>query len=187
MTDNEEWEVLEADNDYEINVNYPHIIRKISTGRILKEHFDKDGYQIVNLNQKPCKKHRLVALQWIPNPDKLPQINHKNHNKTDNRIENLEWVSNQQNANDRSHYRNREIQYVDELPDNAIVVDNYNNCVFNNYYFADDRFFKQIHNGKYRIIPWCLHQGYDRADLVDDNNVQRTISRNKFKNLYNLD
>ena len=142
----QDWEVLTVDNDYEINVNYPHVIKRSDTGRIVSEYFDKDGYVIVNLNlyKKATKKHQIIALQWIPNPNNLPQINHINHNRADNRIENLEWVSNQQNANDKHIANNgREVEYVDKLPDNAIVVNHYNNCTFNNYYFADDRFFKQ--------------------------------------------
>jgi len=41
--------------------------------------------------------HRAIALAYIPNPDNLPQVNHKDSNKLNNSIDNLEWVSNSEN------------------------------------------------------------------------------------------
>lgn len=41
--------------------------------------------------------HRIVAKEWIPNPENKPQVNHKNFDPGDNRIENLEWATNREN------------------------------------------------------------------------------------------
>lgn len=62
---------------------------------------DKDGYLRVTLWNKGAAKsihvHRLVALIYLPNKDRKPQINHKNLNKEDNRLNNLEWVTSKEN------------------------------------------------------------------------------------------
>lgn len=67
--------------------------------RILNGEKTKSGYIQVSLNKKRYKIHRLVALAFIPNPDGLPQINHKNEIRTDNRVENLEWCTGKYNVN----------------------------------------------------------------------------------------
>lgn len=58
---------------------------------------DKFGYSIVVLTKfkqrKTCLVHRLVALAFIPNPEGLPVINHKDENKRNNRVDNLEWCT----------------------------------------------------------------------------------------------
>jgi len=82
--------------------------RKDSLGRdvrskILKSSYDRDGYQVISLrkdNKKSTLKiHRLVADAFIPNPHAYPQVNHKDENKENNYVSNLEWCNNLYNSN----------------------------------------------------------------------------------------
>ena len=77
-------------------------------GRILKPGMKENGYLHVSLrngdkSEKHAHVHRLVANAFIPNPNNLPEVNHKNLNKEDNRVENLEWCTSRYN---KAHFRN---------------------------------------------------------------------------------
>jgi len=83
-------------------------VQNKKTKRYLKQCNDNFGYKIVNLykdgKRKTFRIHRLVAEQYIPNPDNKPQVDHMNRDRTDNRIQNLRWVTiseNQQNTGTR--------------------------------------------------------------------------------------
>ena len=69
----------------------------------LKPRANRGGYLYVNLFKDGEKKtyyvHRLVAEAYIPNTENLPQINHKDENKTNNCLQNLEWCDAKYNAN----------------------------------------------------------------------------------------
>ncbi len=71
--------------------------------KFLKPYITENGYQQVALyrDKKPYffKVHRLVATTFLPNIVSLPQINHKNGIKTDNRVGNLEWCNASTNLN----------------------------------------------------------------------------------------
>lgn len=73
------------------------------TGRVLKPAKGTGGYLFVSLSkngkEKPFLIHRLVAEAFIPNPLNLPQVNHRDEDKTNNTVDNLEWCTAEYNTN----------------------------------------------------------------------------------------
>ena len=76
-------------------------VYSIKSKKFLSAGLSKRGYLTVNLYQdgegKTFPVHRLVAMAYLDNPDNLPVVNHKNGDKTDNRVSNLEWCTQKDN------------------------------------------------------------------------------------------
>ena len=87
-------------------------------GRVLSPKLDKYGYHVVllynsdsNGDRTYITVHRLVALTFLSNPDNKPQVDHKDHDKLNNNLSNLRWVSakvNSENAKEKGVLDNRD-------------------------------------------------------------------------------
>ena len=100
-------EIWKDKKDYEGHYQVSNFGRvksiKFGKERILKPVTNSSGYLLVELYKNNIKKkysvHRLVAEAFIPNPYNLPQVNHKDENKLNNNVDNLEWCTNEYNIN----------------------------------------------------------------------------------------
>lgn len=104
----ENWRAVEGtDGMIEIS-DLGRIRSNLRDGRILKPTEDKKGYLRIKITlnrvHHSYKVHRMVAEAFIPNPEGKAQVNHKDGNKKNNAVSNLEWVSNAENM--RHAYEN---------------------------------------------------------------------------------
>lgn len=92
----------------------------LSKEKILKPHKNKNGYLTIKLYKNGIKTgyliHRLVAIAFIPNPNNYPEVNHKDENPSNPKIENLEWCTGKYNSN----YGNRNTKLGESLKGNKI-------------------------------------------------------------------
>lgn len=95
----ERWKIIKENPEYMISDS--GAVKRVSSGRINSIR-DKKGYLVTDLyrdgKRKTVRVHRLVAEEYLPNPDNKPEVNHIDGNKHNNFYSNLEWVSKKENC-----------------------------------------------------------------------------------------
>jgi len=113
---------------------------------LLKYSLNHKGYKVVKLQNKKSKKtisiHRLVAQAFIPNRDNLPQVNHKDGNKENNCVNNLEWCNNDYNHKHAIEHNLCKTRMVELINENGNIYQ------FDNLQLMFD-FLKITHSGDY--------------------------------------
>jgi hypothetical protein len=99
----EEWRAIVGTKGF-IEVSNEGRVRSLLRGTpmVLKTQVDNNGYHRIRVTiervKMSYKVHREVAKAFIDNPGNLPQVNHKDGDKNNNSVSNLEWVTNKENA-----------------------------------------------------------------------------------------
>ena len=168
-TETGEWLECVVDKDYEIWSQEPFPIRRKGTDRIINEYEDDKGYVIANLNAKHYKKHRIIAQQFIPNPNNLPFIDHVDRNRANNRVCNLRWVSCSDNNKNKSSYGVHQYTFINELPETTQRLDAYNGHEFDGLFIDYENEKLYLFNGaSYKeLIPnrWSGNIYYRACDI----------------------
>ena len=102
LVPNEIWATCTENNAYEVSNTGK--VRLKGSDKIRKPVYIKNGYATIMtvMDNKPrlFYIHRMVANAFLPNPNNLPVVNHKDHNRANNNVENLEWCSIKYNSQD---------------------------------------------------------------------------------------
>ena len=103
----EQYKKIKGYSHYRIYKNgriYSEFINRYITPTEDSSHYLQNTLVDDNGNRKTIKTHRLVAIAFLPNPENLPDVNHKDFNRRNNNVENLEWCTEKYNTQYTSKY-----------------------------------------------------------------------------------
>ena len=162
--------------------------KKYEQGKILKPCINKDGYIIyhfsVNGKYKNIRLHHIIVKLFIDKnfDSKKFEVDHKNHNKQDNSIENLAIVNRIENCRNMPSQKGKEFNFVDDIGKSLVI-----NEEAQIFYSLDlDKFYMYINqSGKYKELHIFLNHGKNPSIRYQYNNKQYIFSIDKFKKSIN--
>ena len=157
-------------NSYEIFEDGTVISYKQKNPRKLKPYPNTKGYLLVDLSVKrrAIKLHRLVAMAFIDNPYNKPQVNHIDCDKSNNRVDNLEWVTNGEN---QKH------AYANGLNKPIPTAERYN---YNKEHYTSKKVQQMDKNGTVIAEYFSLAQAARAVGLKSYSSIKRATKRDDF-------
>jgi hypothetical protein len=197
---NETWKSITECPNYNIS-NYGNV-KNIITNKLLRIK-EKDGYIGISLIKNDIRKsfkiHRLVALAFIENPENKCDVNHKDKNKRNNHVSNLEWMTRKENNIHRckdikiKNNKNKPVKRIDYNTNE--VLEQYNSIEDAAIWALNNNLTKNAHNGRNSIgncITGLANTSYGyKWELLNDDNIlegelweQVIINGNTIKKYY---
>jgi hypothetical protein len=160
------WIQLREHPDYDIQSEYPFQIRKRADGRIMALSPCGNGYLRVYVDGFRHRHHRLIAEHFLANPDGLPEVDHINHVKNDNRLDNLRWVSRNENMRNKTAYSGRQVEYSDSLPDDAEpLIEHHGRAIAQGHIRRGDEYWVEVADRYRRLTPSRASRNSWRVDV----------------------
>jgi len=156
----EKWLVINDYPNYSIS-NFGNVKNNI-TNKIMRQNV-RGGYSKISLKngnkRGSCNVHRLVALAFIPNPDNKRTVNHKDKNKSNNKLENLEWMTHEEQIQHRSiglDLKPNTNKPIYRLSKNDEILDFFNSIEYAGKWAVENNLTSNVHNGR-NAIGNCLN------------------------------
>jgi hypothetical protein len=152
----EEWRVITEFPNYSIS-NLGNVLNTL-TNKIMKLNKKGGYYQVAlthNKNKKIFSVHRLVAVYFIPNPENKSDVNHKDKNKLNNNLSNLEWMTRKENNLHRCKdiiiktNKNKHVNRIDKNTNE--IIEKYNSIEDAGIWCSDNKLTSNSHNGRNAI------------------------------------
>lgn len=176
------WKEIKGHSRYEVSnygnlrtIDYKDKAGKKQKGRLLSKYIRPDGYETIQIDKRNSYVHRLVAEAFIENPLNLKEVNHKDENKSNNNVNNLEWCDHSyNNSYGTKHQKQSERMKQRPTKIRLITINGVTKSIVG---------WSEITKVKKETISGRIHRGWNEVEAVLTPTIPRELSKKWKKNL----